>query len=247
YLGAPELCDGVDNDCDLTVPANESDADADLYRICEGDCDDNAVYANPAGFDDPVTVDFQEDCVLTGTQSYTNINGQSLTVCDGEPSLIGDGDYNGSPPAEVTLFDISGPIAYDSEGYDPGSGVWQAGEQSLFSPGPGFVRSANSNCRQIALVGLVPGEEYATSLIIENNMSVYFMNVTFYLDGVGAPDVFATLDASPSTMTHEIAAFTATGSTHTVYLCTGGSYTSSSPGQVREDKLAVVRVNYVCP
>ena len=41
--GVAEQCNGDDDNCDGTVPANEADADADGSRICQGDCDD----ANP--------------------------------------------------------------------------------------------------------------------------------------------------------------------------------------------------------
>ncbi|MEO1262137.1 MAG: MopE-related protein [Bacteroidota bacterium] len=39
--GASEICDGKDNDCDGTLPADEADADGDGFAVCEGDCDDN--------------------------------------------------------------------------------------------------------------------------------------------------------------------------------------------------------------
>ncbi|MGA1842166.1 MAG: putative metal-binding motif-containing protein [bacterium] len=48
YPGATEICDGKDNDCDGTVPADEADEDGDGVRICEGDCDDTDADINPA-------------------------------------------------------------------------------------------------------------------------------------------------------------------------------------------------------
>jgi len=48
YDGAPEICDGVDNNCNGVVPADEVDDDFDGYMVCDNDCDDAdaAVYPN---------------------------------------------------------------------------------------------------------------------------------------------------------------------------------------------------------
>jgi len=40
FPGAPEECDGRDNDCDGVVPDVESDGDGDGLATCAGDCDD---------------------------------------------------------------------------------------------------------------------------------------------------------------------------------------------------------------
>jgi len=63
FLGGPELCDGLDNNCDGVVPDTETDDDSDGYVECwptpgttftplgllGGDCDDGDVNLNPAG------------------------------------------------------------------------------------------------------------------------------------------------------------------------------------------------------
>ncbi|MCA9542642.1 MAG: putative metal-binding motif-containing protein, partial [Myxococcales bacterium] len=47
HPNAPELCDGRDNDCDDSIPADEADADGDGYSGEEGDCDDGDAAINP--------------------------------------------------------------------------------------------------------------------------------------------------------------------------------------------------------
>ena len=44
---AVEACNGLDDDCDGTLPADEADADGDGVSTCEGDCDDAVATSHP--------------------------------------------------------------------------------------------------------------------------------------------------------------------------------------------------------
>ncbi len=106
FPGADEGCDGVDSDCDGTVPAADLDSDGDGYPVCD-DCDDG-------------------DPALNGEDS----DGDGFTSCtgdcnDGNPGLnplvtdvVGDGVDQNCDGVDGTDTDLDGFASLASGGTD---------------------------------------------------------------------------------------------------------------------------------
>ncbi len=133
FPGAPELCNGEDDDCDTVVPADELDADGDTVTECEGDCDDTdpAVFPTAAEVCDGVDQDCDGDI---SDETDDDLDGQAecegdcddaqYLVWDGFPSDFCDGfdnDCNGLLPSVEADDDGDGwmPCEGDCDDSDP--------------------------------------------------------------------------------------------------------------------------------
>ena len=77
-----EVCDGVDNNCDGKLPANESDADHDSYRVCEGDCNDGNANVHPGAAEGCNGVD--NNCDGSPAPKESDADDDGHMVCEGD-------------------------------------------------------------------------------------------------------------------------------------------------------------------
>ena len=80
YPGAPEICDAKDDDCDGTLPLDESDFDGDGATLCGGDCADDDPSVSPLLFESCNGVD--DDCDGASGDGEADADGDGHRPCD---------------------------------------------------------------------------------------------------------------------------------------------------------------------
>jgi len=110
YPAAPQLCDGLNNDCSdpswPVAPANEANGDGDAFRICQGDCDDarNVVYPGAPQLCDGLNNDCLDGAWPTMPANETDQDGDGFRVCT--PDCWDGNAQVWSSPAEVSALTV---------------------------------------------------------------------------------------------------------------------------------------------
>ena len=89
HPGAPESCNGIDDNCDGVVPWNELDLDGDGWRICAGDCNDLISSIHPGAPEICNGIDDNCDGVIPSWEADNDGDGCRACVdCDDSNSSI---------------------------------------------------------------------------------------------------------------------------------------------------------------
>jgi len=176
YLGAPEICNGVSDDCDSDVPDNEVDGDGDGYVECSpwtgtdgaivdgGDCGPTA--AESPGNTVELCDNLDNDCD-TGTNEQTVDADGDADVFSGNNGSPCDGDCDDSDP-ELNQQDVDmdghatcpkagagetysqgGILAYGADCDDADPRSWGVGGDAAFDPIE-YCDGTDNDCDEIA-------------------------------------------------------------------------------------------------
>jgi len=115
YGGAPELCDGRDNDCDTELPTDEQDLDGDGEMACAGDCDDED--ATRWSMATEACNGLDEDCSGAPDPDEVDTDGDGFLAC-AECDDGADHTYPGAPeePYDDLDQDCDGADLVDVDG-----------------------------------------------------------------------------------------------------------------------------------
>jgi hypothetical protein len=156
YPGAPELCDGKDNDCDGTPDNKDEDGDGFIDVACGGtDCDDTDANVNP-GMPEICGNGIDDDCDGDIDGDDSDCTGAYPASWDWPYQCHGDADNQEEGGIRVTANDLSIlsaalPSQYPDANYNPDAdfnrdGYVDATDQGILLANYGVPTGSLSSC-----------------------------------------------------------------------------------------------------
>lgn len=167
FPGAPQVCDGVNNDCLESrwpsLPDAETDLDGDTYSACTGDCDDavDTVYPGASDICDGLSNDCDDPAwpALTGPESdddadtFTECAGDcddaASTVFPGAAQVCSDGLNNDCEDPAWPSLTGTNEADDDTDGFAECSGDCDDSVSTVFPSAPQLCDRLNNDCNAV--------------------------------------------------------------------------------------------------
>jgi hypothetical protein len=183
YPGAPQICDGLNNDCDHPnwpdiSDTNEGDDDGDGLSECAGDCDDASDAVYPGA--EQVCDGLNNDC---SDPSWPSVQPNEL-----------DGDDDGAPECADNCPDAPNPGQFDADS----DSVGDACDNCPDAPNPGqfdadsdSVGDACDNCPTAWNIGQSDWDHDGVGDACDPDDGLIRVNVTVDLGVTWSPELYS--------------------------------------------------------
>jgi hypothetical protein len=150
YPAAPEICDGLDDDCDEAVPSDEADVDEDGAFVCEGDCADDDATRYPGAAEACNGID--DDCDASVPADEADGDGDTVRICGGD---CADEDGARHPGAAEVCDDVDDDcdgglppdeVDVDGDGYALCEGDCADDDETRYPGAPELCNGIDDDC-----------------------------------------------------------------------------------------------------